>query len=303
MKIFITGASSFTGCHIARAFCEDKNFHGCEIWGFITKKKSFYSGITAERMKYSLLVNWIEDAPFGSDNFLDAVSAYKPDVFINHGASVAGYRDSCFDVNLCKEISTKNINILFNLLPKNCHFIHSGSFFEKDPERFIDEYQSIGLAKTLIWKEVLKYKDMLKLTKVSIPDPVGAFENPERLGPVFFKKWKCGEKANLYNSDMIIDRIPAEWLAKKYVQQVFLCKNIEKPFFNTLRPSCFSLTQEDWVKILAYYFEKFENKKCPGWNYFTSESCDRVNTDKVEELEEEGQVSKFFEQYIGWLLK
>lgn len=301
MKVFITGVSSFTGCHIARAFCESKS-KNIAVYGVLTRKIPDYSGIEKQRLDYSLVDNWIEEAPFGSQNFIDALSKIKPDVFINHGASIKGYREKNFDVRSCVEKATFNLTKVIEALSSQCQFIHSGSVFESDGERGLGVYSPYGLAKTLIWEEILKNNKKIKITKIVIPDPVGLYENPDRLGPVLFRKWNLGETVDLKNPDIIQDRIPAPWLARVYFEESSSV-GLQSEKYRIVRPSAFCKSNLEWVQNLANFFEKKTSKKCSAWNILPNVESERKNTESVNEVFNDEECEKFFNEYSDWLLK
>lgn len=299
MKVFITGVSSFTGCHIARAFCES-NTKNISVFGVLTRRLSDYSALERQRLDYSFVQNWIEEAPFGSKNLINSILKIKPDVFINHGASIKGYREKNFDVRGCVEKAVFNLGDVVDALSFRCHFIHSGSVFESDKERGLSAYSPYGLAKTLIWEEILKYNKKIKITKIVIPDPVGIYENPDRLGPVFFRKWNLGEGLDLKNPDVIQDRIPAQWLARKYFEAI---TESDSENCRIVRPSAFCVSNLEWVQKLAFYFEKKTNRKCSAWNILPNFDSERKNTDSVSEVFSDEECEKFFNEYSEWLLK
>jgi hypothetical protein len=299
VKVFITGVSSFTGCHIARAFCESK-LKNSSVFGVLTRKLSDYSVLERQRLEYSLVQNWIEEASFGSKNFINSILKIKPDVFINHGASIKGYREKNFDVHGCVEKAIFNLDDVVGALSFRCHFIHSGSVFESDNERGLSAYSPYGLAKALIWEEILKYNKKIKITKIVIPDPVGVYENPDRLGPVLFRKWNLGKGVDLKNPDVIQDRLPAPWLARKYCEAT---EESNTETCNIVRPSAFCSSNLDWVKKLAFYFEKKTSKKCSAWNLLPNFDTERKNTETVSEVFSNEECERFFDEYSEWLLK
>ena len=301
MKVLITGVSSFTGCHIARYFCESKS-KNILVFGVLTRKLNEYSDLERQRLSYSLVENWIEEASFGSQNFINFILKLKPDVFINHGASIKGYREKNFDVEICVGKSIFNLPKVIEALSSDCRFIHSGSVFESDRERGFNVYSPYGLAKTLIWEEILKNNKKIKITKIVIPDPVGVYENPDRLGPVLFRKWNLGETVDLKNPDLIQDRIPASWLARIYFEESSSV-GLKSENSRIVRPSAFCKSNLDWVQRLAGFFEKKTSKKCPAWNILPNVDSERKNTESVKEAFIDNECEEFFNEYSEWLLK
>ena len=136
-----------------------------------------------------------------------------------------------------------------------------------------------------------------------IPDPVGVFENLDRLGPVFFRKWKLAEKVDLKNPEIIQDRIPAPWLARKYFEEALSDYEVRPEKYKVIRPSAFSLTNLEWARKLAFWFEKKTAKMSPLWNLLPNFDGERKNTEPVKEVFMNNECEEFFNEYSEWLLK
>jgi nucleoside-diphosphate-sugar epimerase len=122
-KILLTGLSSFTGAHIARAFIEN----GDEVWASLTQTKNSYNDdYVKRRIEFSGVKNFIENAPLGSDNFLKSIQEKKFNIFINHGASIKGYRSPDFDFRNSFSNSTLKLReIIIALKESGCERVTS----------------------------------------------------------------------------------------------------------------------------------------------------------------------------------
>ncbi|MEZ4815676.1 MAG: NAD-dependent epimerase/dehydratase family protein [Bdellovibrionota bacterium] len=296
-RVLITGITSFTGCYIGRAFVKSGN----DVMSTLTRPKSEYSDpAIMERVTYSEVKGFVDSAPFGSSEFLKCIEDFKPEVFINHGASIKGYRNADFDVQACVERATLECEKIFTKFATlNTHVIHSGSVFERDSERGYDAYSPYGEAKTQIWEKLRKTAQDrgVKLSKVVITDPVGPFENTDRLAPLLFKQWYAGEQVEVRNPEFIWDRIPAEWLAQSYIEAA------QSSVANIYRPSAFVATNLEWIKILEIIFKDMSSQSTRPFMLKGEERGARTNTELCKEVSDIDQATAFFNSYGNWLLR
>ncbi len=303
MKVLMTGASSFTGCHIARAILAA----GHELVCVMTRSSTDYND-EMSRKRLALIaegaggreagnVKFIYEASFGDENFLEAIAEFKPNVFINHGASIKGYRKPDFDIAKSVEASTMNLDKVCAALSKvGCQrVIHSGTVFE--PVDGLEAFSPYGESKTLVAKRVFDecQKHDLAMSKIYIPNPVGAYENEDRLIPFFVQKWKSGEKPSMNAPRLTWDNIPAPWLADFYVEELSA-----KAMISERRPSGFKITLKEFVDRFTSEARArgvsdnlefdVEDKTTPG--------NERVNSEPHASLGTRDGEAKFFDEWI-----
>jgi UDP-glucose 4-epimerase len=297
-RVLITGLSSFTGAHIARAFVDA----GCAVAAPLTRSLAEYeTPEIKERIKYSGVSHLVENCAFGSENFIKFMKHFEPQVLINHGAPIKNYRKPDFDVKKCVSESTLQLDVVCTLLADfDGKMLHTGSLFEKDLELEQEAYSAYGSAKTEVWEKIKSAAshEGLPLHKIVIPDPIGPFENKDRLATVFFHKWKKGEKVEVHNPEFVWDRLPATWLAQVYVQAA---QDEETKGHKIYRPSGFTDSNRAWAKKLITVFEKKSGKTCPGFVEKGDAVGSRVNTEECAELDDSEAVVKFMSEYGKWL--
>ncbi len=253
INVLMTGASSFTGAHICRALEKA----GFAVHATLTQDKKSYAATPSieKRLQYASPHAWIEQAPFGHRHLLDAIASIKPSIFIHHGAQIKGYRSPDFNFLASLDSTFHNLpSVCSSLANASCRrIIYSGSFFEPDegvsPRQ--EPVQSPGLSvygvsKKMGW-ELLRYhaeQQNIALSKIIIPNPIGAFENEDRLIPMFVKMWKAGQTPSLKTSQLIRDQLPATWLAETYVEEA---KSDVKLSYR--RPSGYVMTNENFVRL------------------------------------------------------
>lgn len=296
MKVLLSGVSSFTGCYIARALVDD----GHEVIATLTRSQKEYTDpVLVERIKHSKVSHFVENVSFGSESFQKSIQQLKPQAFINHGLNISGYRSPDFDIQKCVSNATVNLESTFEkLVEAKTLFIHTGTVFERQDDRNYPAYSPYGEAKSLIWEKIQDCAEDLGLaiSKVMIADPIGPYENRDRLAPILFKKWKSGEAVEVMNPDFIWDRLPVEWLAQVYVRAI---KNGTGRLY---RPSAFVASNLDWVKILEKIFQEKSGITTTQIKTKGDAKGSRVNTDTCAELADLAKVTGFFDRYGSWLL-
>jgi nucleoside-diphosphate-sugar epimerase len=241
MRILLTGASSFTGCHIARVLLD----RGHEVTATLTRSSDAYrAGMEALRLRHAEGLRLVYETSFGTGNFAQALKDFEPEVLVNHGADIRGYRDPSFDIDKAVRSATHALEETLKTFKVRGgrHVIHTGTVFE--PVDGLEAQSAYGNAKARtarIWEERCDH-EQLAFTKILIANPVGPFENEDRLIPIFVKKWKAGEKPVLSAPKMLWDNVPAPWLAERYAEAVEAKGSRE-----LVRPSGFKIPLRDFV--------------------------------------------------------
>jgi nucleoside-diphosphate-sugar epimerase len=303
-KVLITGITSFTGCHIARAFAEN----GDEVWATLSSSKNNYTdALKSQRLIYSKVENFVENSVFGSESFLRLIQENKFDVFVNHGADIENYRSPNFDYRKSFLSSTDHLReTVIELKNKACkRILHSGSVFEPGEGSSLANQESTalsiyGVTKNLVW-QCLKYfcnEQKLNVTKIVIPNPVGLLENVDRLTPFFVKEWKNDRTPHLTTPKITMDNLPAEWLAQIYLEESFATTQT-----SIRRPQGIVCTNKEWVEMVASSLTKRLNKELKfsvdtsaGANVYT-----RQNTEPVKEMKDNQALNKFWNQWSDYL--
>ncbi len=302
--VFLTGATSFTGAHIARAF-SDAGFH---VVGTILRDfDNCEDPLTKTRIEHSKISDWVYDAPFGSDKLVASIAEKKPQIFINHGASIRGYRSPDFDYLGSISRSLNNVQAVFAELKKqNCELIiHTGSIFERGEGSLAEDTEALtvyGLCKTMVWDGIryFAHVERLRVSEVVIPNPVGPMENIDRLIPDFITSWKKGETPVLKAPALIRDNIPAPWLANVYLEEAkhVLTRNER---VRILRPSAYVLSNKDFIELFIRKAKEYgtrlnldlEIKPAP-----TSVPLKRINSDPVPEKKDPEKVDLFWKTWF-----
>ncbi len=305
--ILLTGATSFTGCYIARALADA----GFSVHATLTGRRGDREAeaLIKKRLEWARVSEWTEEAPFGSDNFLATLKKKSFRFFVNHGASIKGYRSPDFDYLGCLKSSTHNIEKVVELLKQAGveRVLHSGSIFESDEGQ--DPFGALlsapavsiyGVTKKLTW-EVLRFyceRAELPLSKVIIPNPIGPFENVDRMFPFFAKLWLEGKVPEFRSPDLMRDNIPASWLAHFYVREALAPRDENT---RILRPSGFVMRNEDFLNLFKKHYAKMGSRKLEVNIHPqpSAEPLERFNIQAAPELRDPDKIESFFRSWFS----
>jgi UDP-glucose 4-epimerase len=304
--VLMTGVSSFTGAHIAKVLVDS----GLKVRALMARSKSEVQAdvMVSSRLRFVGDIDCVWGAPFGSTKFLESLQE-GCDFFVNHGAAIKGYRSPDFNWIQSVQESTFHAEKVFSTLKSvGCkRVIHSGSIFEPDegeetPSPAISIY---GVSKKLSW-EVLRFyarKSEIPLSKVIIANPIGVFENEDRLVPLFVKTWRAGKSPVVRTPHLVRDNIPAPWLAQAYleeIQKTVLPHNSASVDVCVRRPGGFRESNVDFVKRISSEFGKRWGTQL-SFDVIpqtTAEPVRRVNTEPVSQISQPSQVTAFFDQWV-----
>jgi UDP-glucose 4-epimerase len=310
-QIFMTGVSSFTGAHIARKLVESGSY---ELTCSLTKSlNTYYSDkLNAERLEYSKCTNWFENYSLSNSETLKSLQKLSPKIWINHGAPIKGYRSPDFDFVKSFQDSIDGLVAALKIFKEQGGqlFVYSGSFFE--PDEGVGEFPGMvgvsealspyGLSKNLVWNTVRFFCMQMGISvlKVVIPNPIGPFENTDRLMPIFASRWQKGEIPELRLGQIVRDQLPVTWLANCYLRSIQDAQTQlgNSVFVKVKRPSGFVMTQKSFIELCIKEFrQRYPNIKfeCKFGEAQSSEPIERFNSEPVMELNSAEAKKEFFD--------
>lgn len=221
MRILLTGASSFTGCHFVRALAES----GHEVVATMTRASAHeYEGVRRERVelveKHASEVLW--GASFGDEAFIEWVEAGAVDVLCHHAADVTDYKSDDFDYRRALATNTREAKRVVEALSGNGGraLVLTGSVFEGGEgagSEGLPHFSPYGLSKALT-SEAFAFeceRAGLPMGKFVIPNPFGPLEEP-RFTNYLMKTWHAGETPSVRTPAYVRDNIHVGLLAKAY---------------------------------------------------------------------------------------
>ncbi len=220
MRAVVTGVSSCTGSHIARAF----SAAGFETLGLLTSRLDAYTGLKRARLATLRGVRLVEEAALGTPRFIGAL-APGPDVFVHHGSYVENHRSLDYDIGRAFESSALLARPLAeSLAERRCGVVlFSGSYYEPNegegdwPDRGVSPY---AVSKSVAYQFTRFHLRRVRvpLVKIVIPNPIGPGENEDRLLPYLLSTWRRRERAEVRTPALVRDQLPVTWLADAYVR-------------------------------------------------------------------------------------
>jgi UDP-glucose 4-epimerase len=213
VRILLTGASSFTGAWFARELAAA----GHEVVS--TFRAQSYEGLRGRRV--ALLdgaCERVHGVAFGDDRFLDLSRGRDWDLLAVHGAEVAGYRSSGFDVPAALAANTRSAAEVVERFPR---VLVTGSVFEPgegEGDATLRAFSPYGLSKAFTAETFRYHCDRLGASfgKFVIANPFGPHEE-ERFTTGLMRAWRRGERPAVRTPDYVRDNIHVSLLARAYV--------------------------------------------------------------------------------------
>lgn len=224
MKVLLTGASSFTGYWFVRALHEA----GAHVVAPLrTGAAGYREGARAERVKrLNAIAEIVDEAPFGSDRFMNLAKTGGYDLLCHHAARVSDYKSPDFDIAGALAENTASLRAVLDSLSRGGlkGVVLTGSVFEEGEgagEAPLAAFSPYGLSKGLT-AAVVRHRCReagLRFAKFVIPNPFGPLEEP-RFCAYLIRAWKKGEVARVNTPSYIRDNIHVSLLARAYVKFV-----------------------------------------------------------------------------------
>lgn len=251
--VAITGASSFTGLWICQAF----QAQGWKTHALLSLSgEKDYLGLKGMRVK-----SLKQDVPvyFGvraeNNSMVQWINQHKPSIWVHHHHWMENFRSPSYDSARALQIGLEPLSELVKTLSQSgCQgIIYSGTFFE--PEEGGSDRKGAptpyAISKKVIWEHFheLATAYQIPISKIVIPDPVGPFENSDRMIPQLLKSSQNNSTFLLRSPNSAGDHIPVKILSESYV------KCAEKLLLKEAliyRPSGWTVSNLDWVSVVNH---------------------------------------------------
>lgn len=297
-RVLFTGLSSFTGYWFTQKLAEK----GYKVVGCLSQNKSDYNSDQNERL--NLLNSKIrieQNISFGSENFLQLISDFQPNIFCFHHALVTGYKDASFNVDNAISNNLNNYKeVIKRLSASGCkQIIMTRSIFEKglgrtDLESDISAYGQSKRKTFEIFSQAVP-KD-IKLRSFVICNPVGRNEG-NNLTSYLIKYWIEGKSASLMQPKLVRDYVPIDLLSNSYAQ--FIGTNDQ-----IIIPSHFPVSNYEYAQKIGDITRKLKDIQTPinttNERYDQNEAFVRIGIDKVD-FSNKDQEEKFWEDFVTYL--
>ncbi len=244
-SIAITGVSSFTGHWIARAFSEA----GWKVHGLCSRSKDAYQGMALQRLE-NLPQSIHLHFEVSSFRMADWIQEFHPTLWVHHFHYMENFRKPSYDLKQMRATCLDPLPAVVTALRENAAkgVIYSSTYFapEEGGVEFEHSVSPYGESKAQVRNQLqsLCREAKLPFSQIVIPNPVGAFENGDRLIPQLIAHAKQSESFLLKDPDAIFDNLPVRELAKVYVDSA-LELLAGRP--TVRRPSGWIGPAKDWV--------------------------------------------------------
>lgn len=292
MKIFFTGASSFTGYWFTKTLAEA----GHDITATFTRLDlDAYTDPYRLRVEKLLpLVRALWNTAMGSETMLSAIESNSYELLCLHGAVVGNHKAPDFDVLSALQQNTHNLpSVLAQFKAAGGKaVISTGTYFEADEGIGTEPRQAFSpyaLSKTLTWQAIRFqcHQFALPLAKFVVANPFGSLEKGG-FTQYLIQSWRKGEQVSVRTPDYIRDNVPVDLMALHYLE---LCEELqEKPesgSHNPVAPSWFTGSQGDFTGYFAEKFHQMTGLSAPfelAQQTDFSEPLDRRNREQPVDL-------------------
>jgi len=308
MRILITGGSSFTGMWFVKALSN----LGHDLVIPLKRDLSEYQGIRKQRIEeIELYGDRHFNCPFGSESFLSLIENSAPfDLFCNHAADVADYRNPNFDFADALAKNTHNLSqVLDKLKIKGCnHVILTGSVFERGEgagSEGLEALSPYGLSKGLTYETFRFFtsKKRMHLGKFVVPNPFGPYEE-DRFTTYLMREWLSGNMAVVKTPEYVRDNVPAPLLAHAYVD--YAERFFKNPSLERCSPSFYRETMREFAARYACETKKRIGKPCT-LDFLPQEHFEepkiRVNKTQLDPVKFFFDEERFFDENVAWYKK
>jgi nucleoside-diphosphate-sugar epimerase len=220
MRVLLTGASSFTGCWIARALAAK----GAEVTAVCRGRPELYDPARRARIDaVGRSAAVVVDRPFGSQSFLQLIDEALPfDVLCLHHAEVGDFRRPDFSAIDAARSDTQSVELVLQRMARRglVRLVHTGTVFEAgegEGERPLRAIGAYGLAKTLS-SLIIGHAAIaagIDCRKVTIPSPFGPGQSGGFVA-YLVGEWQAGRTPVLDHPDRLRDFVPVELIADHY---------------------------------------------------------------------------------------
>jgi nucleoside-diphosphate-sugar epimerase len=286
VKVLLTGASSFTGYWFVRALHEA----GTHVVAPLRATAASYrEGARAVRVKgLKDISEIVDEAPFGSDRFMNLAKAGGYDLLCHHAARVGDYNSPDFDIPGALAENTANLRAVLDALSRGGlkGVVLAGSVFEEGEgagEAPLAAFSPYGLSKGLTAAVVAHRcrEAGLSFAKFVIPNPFGPLEEP-RFCAYLVRAWKKRETARVNTPLYVRDNIHVSLLAAAYAK--FVGETAAGKARDKLNPSGYVEAQGVFAERFAAALRPRLGLACEleiGTQTEFSEPLMRVNTDSA----------------------
>lgn len=262
MKILMTGASSFTGCHFVRRLSDA----GHTLTATFTRDRG--SSYMDEPRRHRVAMASDAAIPvwgcrFGDEAFLELCRRERFDAICHHAAEVTDYKREDFDVPAALAANTRRAREVFEALAAGgCRrVVLTGSVFEGGEgagSEGLPHFSPYGLSKSLS-NQALRFhaeRAGFHVDKFVVTNPFGPYEEP-RFTSFLIKSWAKKQTPIVKTPAYVRDNIHVDLLAASYAAFVADPPEAPKASDAHVAPGFRRLTPSGYVETQGAFAERF----------------------------------------------
>lgn len=225
--VVVTGASSFVGCHLARAFAEA----GWAVIATHSRPRESYAGIEAERLARVAVIATLRRLDLRDHTELLRVAAEtKPNLWLHHAGYATDYASPRYDTAQGDAVNVAPLAPLYAALTdKNCGVIITGSSMEyapsdranreDEPCAPVTPYGRSKLAESRAAESLARRHNVpTRVARLYIP--FGSLDNPGKLIPTVSEALRVGRAVDLSPCEQKRDFLSVDEVCRGYIALV-----------------------------------------------------------------------------------
>lgn len=246
-SVAISGTSSFTGAWLAKFFHD----RGWKVHALLQKKRRDYTSL--KKLRLDLLgegVAFHESIRSEDGSMAGWIEKNGPDIWIHHHHWMEEFRAPDYDIEKARRVGLAPLKDLIEKLAgaRTRGIIYSGTFFEpgEGGRNSTDRTTPYAQSKQEVWDELQKLcqNSKIPLSKVVIPNPIGPFENLDRMTCIMVQKAIAEESLVIRAPHAVSDYLPVLELCENYFS---VAEGLLQSASQIARPSGKTCTTAEWV--------------------------------------------------------
>lgn len=251
-SVAVSGATSFTGAAIACAFAA----RGWRVAALCPRRADEYTGLRAIRLALMQGASEIcvhHEIRAEDGGMVTWVREHRPTIWINHHHHMENFRSADYDTEKADRVGILPLEELTVALVESGAkgIVHSGTFFEPgEGGTSAERATAYGRSKQRVWEALRECAAArgLSLSKVVIPNPIGPFENADRVVPILIRAALAGEAFSIRAPEAVSDYLPGTALAERYVE---VAERLLGGEAMLARPSGMIINLARWAEVIS----------------------------------------------------